>query len=211
MEAEAIVLYKYKQYKNLNDKEYSFLLSTCCIKSKVQSVIRKHAEKENVNLELDSIFNPILKYKDIANKLDENIDLSLLSFEIFEKFPVHDENTFEMIEEGLSFPMVILELERIEKEEEYGLDDQKFFFCVSKKNEWKNYIPIQTQTWLSLPEFLKIYSLSELFEVNHSLKLEEELLSAEKEFLKDEIIRTTSRLEDLKERWNKLEITGKLS
>lgn len=216
MEAEENILNQYKNQKCLNDKEFSFILTTCCIKSKIQTISRNIIICKNFNekifsekifSELDNLLNPILKYKNVANILDEDINLSLLRFEIFEQFPLGDnEDKFEMIEEGLSFSMLILELERIAKEEEYGLDDQKLFFCVSKKNEWRNYIPIQDQTWLSLPEFLKIYSLSEIFQVKHSLKLEDELYFSEQEFIKNEIIRTTKKLDDLKERWNNLGI-----
>lgn len=200
-------LNKYKEKHGLNDKEFSFITSGCCAISRAENIIR---DNKDIDLKLEQLFEPILKYKNIVNILNEDIDLSVLRFDILEQFPVGDEeDKFEMIEESISLSMVILELEKLNKECEYGLDDQKFFFSVSKKNEWNNYI-IQTPGWLSLQEFFELYSLSELFEIKHSFELEKELLDSEKEFLKNEIIRTTSRLEDLKERWNKLEITGKL-
>lgn len=197
-------LNNYKEKHGLNDKEFSFITSGCCAILRAENIVR---DNKDIDLKLEQLFSQILKYKNIANILNENIDLSILRFDIVEQYPLGDEeDKFQVIEDSLSLSAVILELEKLEKECEYGLDDQKFFFSVSKKNEWKNYIPIESQYWLSLQEFFELYSLSGLFEIKHSLELEKKLLDAEKEFLEEEIIRTKSKLGDLYSRINHLEV-----
>ena len=175
----------YQKHKEFSDKQISFLTSSCCFKNTVESKIKK--AKENPVDFFDNLFKNNLKYMGIVEKIQE--DFSRIKFDLIEYTPsVND--SFDIIEEKLSFSSLLSELDNISKNKEHGLDNNIYSISIWRKNNYNNWI-IHSEdiNYLSIKDFVEKYNLSEVIEVKESKDIEKQILLERKESLEEEIKR----------------------
>lgn len=152
---------------------------------------------------IENHFNHLKPYAKSYLELNEaGFDMGKVSFEILEFYPVADEDTSEIVEEGLNYIGLIRFLLDVQATQalgndedfKYGLDVNKYSIYSSRKNNYSNWIimnydELGSTTELDLKESLTLFKLDSFFEISDNKELRKEFLLSERDFLNKEIIR----------------------